>query len=57
MMKCKQLYKYSLLLKGDEKMLASEILRSMKTKVKRAYVIIAVLVALLILTNAFYIMY
>lgn len=56
-MKCKQLYKYSLLLKGDEKMLASEILRSMKTKVKRAYVIIAVLVALLILTNAFYIMY
>lgn len=37
-------------------MMASEILRSMKAKIKRAYVIIAVLVALLILTNAFYIM-
>ena len=32
-------------------MLASEILRSMKTKVKRAYALIAVLVALLILEN------
>ena len=37
-------------------MMASEILRSLKAKIKRAYVIIAVLVALLILTNAFYIM-
>lgn len=38
-------------------MMASEILKSMKVKIKRAYVVIAVLVALLILTNAFYIMH
>ena len=38
-------------------MLTSEILRSMKTKVKRAYVIIAVLVALLILTNVYHFMH
>lgn len=38
-------------------MMASEILRSMKVKVRRAHAVIVILTALLILTNAFYIMH
>lgn len=53
-MKCKQLYKYSLLLKGDEKMLASEILAVMKRKTRNSRIIIAVLAIVLILENLFF---
>lgn len=38
-------------------MMASEILRSMKTRTRRAYVIIGILTALLILTNVYHFMH